>query len=169
MICFAGKTGINGHNEFVQEQTSGTRENTPLRTEKSLPALPTTPPLSNNPSSNLQPDLLKQLALTLLLQKQSNALPQPINVSSPKLAYKITSEPVVHDVIIPTTVSRNVVITFGNNPITTVLTSESTLTTQFTTFVTKTVPVSHVEPTLSPILGGLGLQNQENPLLLLLG
>ena len=130
--------------------------------------MPTTPPLSNNLSSNLQPDLLKQLALMLLLKKQSNTLPQPINVSSPKLSYKITSEPVVQDVLIPTTVLQNVVVTFGNNPVTTVLTSESTLTTQFTTFVTKTVPVSPVKTTLTPIHGGLGLQNQVNPLLLLL-
>ena len=165
LIFFTGKTGINGHNEFLQEEPPLIIEKTPTRTQKSLP---TTPPLSNNLSSNLQPDLLKQLALMLLLNKQSNTLPQPINISPPKLSYKITSEPVVHDVLIPTTVLKNVVVTFGNNPVTTVLTSESTLTTQFTTFVTKTVPVSPVETTSSPALGGLGFPNQVNPLLLLL-
>ena len=165
-LCFStGKSGNKNQNNFQQDKTPEAIQNTPLRTQKSLPSLTPTPPLSNNLLSNVQPDQLKQLALMLLLKKQSNTLPTQ---SSPKLSYKITSEPIVHDVLIPTTVFKTVEITFGNKAVPTVLTSEATVTTQFTTFVTKTVPVAPVQPTLSPLLGGLGFQNQVNPLLLLL-
>ena len=164
MILFSGKSGSNNN----MDELSGKVENSPLRTPKTLATVPSTPPLSNNPLSNLQPDQLKQLALMLLLKKQSSSLQAPINVSSPKLSYKITSEPIVHDILVPTTVFKTVEITFGNKPVTTILTSEATHTTQITTFVTKTITVAPVQPTLSPNLGGLGFQNQVNPLLLLL-
>ena len=81
-----GKSDNKNQNNFQPEKTPVATENTPLRTQKSLPSLTPTPPLSNNLLSNVQPDQLKQLALMLLLKKQSNGLPTQ---SSPKLSYKI--------------------------------------------------------------------------------
>ena len=67
-----GKSDNKNQNNFQPEKTPVAIENTPLRTQKSLPSLTPTPPLSNNLLSNVQPDQLKQLALMLLLKKQSN-------------------------------------------------------------------------------------------------
>ena len=83
---------------------------------------------------------------------------------APKPSLTITSSPVVKDTVIPTTILEEVKITFRNRPTTTTLTSTSTIRTQITSFVTKTVPVSQVNPTLNPF----GL-NGINPLAALLG
>ena len=102
-------------------------------------------------------------------QPQPSVPAFPGNVLAPKPAFTITSEPIIKDTVIPTTIYKSVKITFRNKPTTTTLTSTSTVSTQITSYVTKTIPLSQVNPTLNPFGGGLGGLNGINPLAALLG
>ena len=76
--------------------------------------------------------------------------------------FKVVSEAVVKDTVVPTTILKEIKITLRNKPLTTTLTSTSMVSTQVTSYVTKTVPASPVVPTLNPFGGA-------NPLAALLG
>ena len=102
-------------------------------------------------------------------QLQASAPAFPGNLLDPKPGFTITSEPIIKDTVIPTTIYKSVKITFRNKPTTTTLTSTSTISTQITSYVTKTIPLSQVNPTLNPFGGGLGGLNGINPLAALLG
>ena len=102
-------------------------------------------------------------------QPQASAPAFAGNIFAPKPAFTITSEAIVKDTVIPTTIYKDVKITFRNRPTTTTLTSTSMISTQITSYVTKTVPLSQVNPTLNPFSGGLGGLNGINPLAALLG
>ena len=102
-------------------------------------------------------------------QPQHSAPAFPGNILAPKPAFTITSEPIIKDTVITTTNYKSVKITFRNEPITTTLTQRTTVSTQITSYITKTIPLSQVNPTLSPFGGGLGGLNGINPLAALLG
>ena len=103
-------------------------------------------------------------------QPQPSAPPAfPGNVQAPRPGFTITSEPIIKDTVIPTTIYKSVKITFRNKPTTTTLTSTSTVSTQITSYVTKTIPLSQVNPTLNPFSGGLGGLGGINPLAALFG
>ena len=102
-------------------------------------------------------------------QPQPSAPAFPGNVQAPRPGFTITSEPIIKDTVIPTTIYKSVKITFRNKPTTTTLTSTSTVSTQITSYVTKTIPLSQVNPTLNPFSGGLGGLGGINPLAALFG
>ena len=99
-------------------------------------------------------------------QPQPSAPAFPGNILAPKPAFTVTSEAVVKDTVTETTILKSVKITFRNEPITTTLTQTSTISTQITSYVTKTVPLSQVNPSINPLAGGFG---GINPLAALLG
>merc|ERR1712020_560544 len=102
-------------------------------------------------------------------QPQPSAPAFPGNILAPKPAFTVTSEAVVKDTVTETTILKSVKITFRNEPITTTLTQTSTISTQITSYVTKTIPLSQVNPTLNPFSGGLGGLSGINPLAALFG
>ena len=102
-------------------------------------------------------------------QPQQNAPAFGGNVFAPKPAFTVTSEAIVKDTVIPTTIYKDVKITFRNAPITTTLTQTSSISTQITSYVTRTIPLSQVQPPLNPFAGGFGGFNGNNPLAALLG
>ena len=74
----------------------------------------------------------------------------------------VTSEPVIRDTQVPSTVTKEIRITFRNTPTVTTLTSTTLVQTQITSYITRTV---RNQPTLSPGSGFGGF----NPLAALLG
>ena len=74
----------------------------------------------------------------------------------------VTSEPVIRDTQVPSTVTKEIRITFRNTPTVTTLTSTTLVKTQITSYVTRTV---RNQATLSPGSGFGGF----NPLAALLG
>ena len=87
------------------------------------------------------------------LQPSLPGLPQP--------SFTVTSEAIVKDTVIPTTIYKEIKITLRNKPLRTTLTSTSMVSTQVTSYVTKTVR-ANVLPTINPLVG-------VNPLAALLG
>ena len=86
-----------------------------------------------------------------------NPLFNPINLQP---SFTVTSEPIVQDTILPSTIFKEIKITFRNIETVTTLTTTSLVNTQITKYVTKTVQAT---PSINPALG-LG-----NPLAALLG
>ena len=83
----------------------------------------------------------------------------------------MTSSPVVKETVVPTTILKEIKITLRNKPLRTTLTSTEMVTTQVTSYVTKTVR-ANVVPTAAALnpLGGLGAALAGgNPLAALLG
>ena len=80
----------------------------------------------------------------------------------------VTSEPVIKDTMVPSTVTKEIRITFRNTPTVTTLTSTTLVSSQITSYVTRTV---RAQPTLGPGAGLAGGFNQGgfNPLAALLG
>ncbi len=79
--------------------------------------------------------------------------------------FVVTSEAVTKDTVVPSTVTKEIKITFRNTPTVTTLTSTTMVSSQITSYVTKTV---RAQPTLSPGAGLAGLAGF-NPLAALLG
>ena len=84
---------------------------------------------------------------------------QPLAPASPGLI--VTSEPIVRDTMVPSTITREIRITFRNTPTVTTLTSTTLVQTQITSYVTKTVRAQQTAGGFNP--GGF------NPLAALLG
>lgn len=77
--------------------------------------------------------------------------------------FVVTSEAVTKETMVPSTVTKEIRITFRNTPTVTTLTSTTMVSSQITQYVTKTV---RAQPTLGPGLANLG---GFNPLAALLG
>ena len=84
-------------------------------------------------------------------------------------SFTVTSSPVVKDTVVPTTILKEIKITLRNRPLTTTLTTVSSVSTQVTSYVTKTVQATaNILPSVNPLnfQGGAG---GLNPLAALLG
>ena len=100
------------------------------------------------------------------LQQQQQQPKQQQQQQRPQLpGLTVTSEAVVKDTTVPSTVTKEIRITFRNTPTVTKLTSTTMVQTQITEYVTRTV---RAQPTLAPGVG-LGGFGGYNPLAALLG
>ncbi len=79
-------------------------------------------------------------------------------------SFAVTSQAVVKTTVLPSTITKELRITFRNAPTTTTLTSTTMVTTQVTEYVTQTVPAAAAAGPQN-----LGLNGQYNPLAALLG
>ena len=93
---------------------------------------------------------------------------QPAAAAQPQIAapgFIVTSEPITKETLVPSTIFKEIRITFRNTPTVTTLTSTTMVRSQITTYVTKTV---RSQPSLGPA-AGLANLGGFNPLAALLG
>lgn len=98
--------------------------------------------------------------------QQAQQAPAPVQQQA--AGFIVTSEPITKETTVPSTVTKEIRITFRNTPTVTTLTSTTMVTSQITEYVTRTV---RAQPTLGPAAGLAGLAGAGgfNPLAALLG
>lgn len=94
------------------------------------------------------------------------AAPAAVPAQQAAPGFIVTSEPITKETMVPSTVTKEIRITFRNTPTVTTLTSTTMVTSQITEYVTRTV---RAQPTLGPAAGLAGLAGGFNPLAALLG